>query len=207
MTIMVTGPHLTPLESDSLSDEAFETEYLNGDDEPDADEQCQQFYDSLQQIHIDLLVEKMRILEPLLAGSFLCQPLFMHYVKLAEEKRKALEQFNEEFVGFLPTKVKKSDLAKGKTNSSVKDQFFLAWQHLTPSNGYSMKRFLKSHPMILEYLQQNIDRLMPIQNDYITFCQRRSQQSTLKPLRRSFACLEVSVKKRKTTPDALRSSH
>lgn len=200
------GPILTQVDPSLQSDDAFETEYLNDDDDDhELDEHCQQFYDALQEVNISLLVEKMRVLDPLLIASIQGQPLFLLFLNSDPVQQKRVEIFNDELSGILPTKIKQSHLIKGRINSSVRDNFFLALQHLIPSSGYSMKRFLKSHPMVLEYLEQNIDRLMPIQRDYITFCSH-FRVNPVKSLRRSFTGLEVGGKRCKREPDSLRAS-
>lgn len=187
------------------SEEEFEIEELEDDDQDD--EQIHQFYDNLQDIQIDLLVDKMIVLDPLLFASIQGKPPFLQYLISHSVQREQIIQFSKGLAGFLPTAENESDRSKGKTHNSIRDKFFLAQQHIVSSKGYSMKRFLKSHLMVFEYLNQNIEKLVPIQRDFVTFCHsQQADKSSTKPLRQSFACLEVCSKKRRLEKDALRAS-
>jgi hypothetical protein len=195
-------------------DSAFETEEIwDEEDEEEAeeaaeiqDQQIQAFYDSMQNMAIEILVGKMRVLEPLLAASFQRLPAFMLFMISDANRLQNLNQFNQEFSGFLTPTPSERDREKGRINTSIRDRFILAWQHFGTSNGYPMTRFLQSHPMVFEYLQQNIDRLLPIQREYVAFCTPQFENRKIQSLKRSFAGLEVTVKKGRTSKSGLAAS-
>ncbi|MBS0286578.1 MAG: hypothetical protein JSR17_04730 [Proteobacteria bacterium] len=180
--------------TEDQDNDSFEIEYLDDDDDNDDlenDEQLHCFYDELLDISIDMLVNKLLALHPLLSACMHNTPSLISFALNNENERRKLQKFTADLKSLL------SPLGSSSVDAELFLKFSLAFSHMQKSRGYSMSKYLHKHLLIFEFLKENTEPLFSTQQAFLNFSKSGRAKRKLNTLKMSMGPNENVTKKTK----------